>query len=163
MQRHSVILVIMSGLVAAGLVLSAWGTEVLLEDLAKGEGIVRDDSALEVAVFMESRNGIFVVEVLEMSPGIIHAAIIDPDGNTIASEQVDMDVYEGYFDADVSGNYTLAIFSTDAEGRIAAGYIGPEPDASKRTMAFVSMYVLIIGLAGMLATIIYAIVAKRRR
>lgn len=162
MQKHSAILVVMGGLVAGGMGLSVWGNEVLFEEFAKAEGRIGAGQALEVGVAMERQSGVFAVEVIEMAPGTVHATVTDPDGNEILRERVDGEAYEGYFDAGIAGNYTLTVHSSDREERLAAGYIGPEPDAAKRSIAFVSVYILVIGLAGMLISIAYAAIARRR-
>ncbi len=164
MQKSSVLLVIMGGLVAGGMALSVLGNEVLFEDFAKNEGRIGTGDRLEVQVPMEqSESGVFAVEVLELRQDTIYAAISDPSGNQILREAVDREAYEGYFDVSMSGNYTLMVDNSDREEKLIAGYIGPEPDASKRTIAFVSIYMLVIGLVGMLAAVVFAIVAKRRR
>ncbi len=164
MQKSSISLVIMGGLVAGGLGLSVLGNEVLFEDFAKNEGVIGAGDRLEVRVSMErSEGGVFAVEVPGLRQDTIHAAVNDPGGNQILRESVDREAYEGYFEVSVPGNYTLVIESSDREERLVAGYIGPEPDASKRTIAFVSIYMLVIGLAGMAAAVIFAIVTKRRR
>jgi len=163
MQRSSVLLVIMGGLVAGGLALSVWGNEVLFEDFAKKESKIGTNEALEVQVAMEeSQNGVFAVEVLELRQNTIHATVSDPNGGQVLRETVDKEAYEGHFDVGVSGNYTLTIENSGQEKKFVAGYLGPEPDASKRTLAFVSIYVLIVGLIGMFVAVIYA-VARRRR
>jgi len=164
MQKSSVLLVAMGGLVAGGLALSVWGNEALFEDFAKNEGRIGAGGALEVRAAMEeSQSGVFAVEVLELRHGTIHATVSDPDGGRILMELVDKEAYEGYFDVGVSGNYTLVIGNSGQEEKLVAGYLGPEPDASKRTLAFVSVYVLVVGLIGMLVAVIYAAVARRRR
>ena len=164
MQKSSIFLVIMGGLIAGGLALSVWGNEVLFEDFVKDEKQVGIDESLSVQVSLEeSQNGVFAVNVLELKQNTIYATVTDPHGNQILRELIDKEAYEGYFDINITGNYTLTIDNSDQEEKFMAGYIGPEPDASKRTIAFVSIYILIIGLIGMLIVVIYAIVTRKRR
>ena len=154
----------MGGLIAGGLGLSVLGNEVLFEDFAKNESKVGIEDNLEVQVTLEeSQKGVFAVEVLELKPDTIYATIYDPNQNQVLMELIDKEAYEGYFDVNMSGNYTLKVENSDQEEKFIAGYIGPEPDASKRTIAFVSIYLLIIGLIGMLVAVIYAIATRKRR
>jgi len=164
MQRSSVVLVLMGGLIAGGMALSVWGNQALFEDFAKGEGSVGAGESLSVQVPLdESQSGVFAVEVLELRQGTIRATVTDPHGSQILAEQVDGEAYEGYFEIGVAGNYTLRVDNSDRVEKLIAGYIGPEPDASKRAVAFASIYILVIGLVGMTAAVIYALVARRRR
>jgi len=164
MQKSSVLLAVMGGLVAGGLALSVWGNEVLFEDFAKNEGKIGMNGALEVQAAMEeSQNGVFAVEVLELRQNTIHATVSDPNGGQVLREVVDKEAYEGYFDVGISGNYTLVIDNSGQEEKLVAGYLGPAHEASKRALAFVSVYVLVVGLIGMFVAVIYAAVARRRR
>lgn len=166
MQKSSVILVVMGGLVAGGLAMSAWGNHVLFEDFERGDGAVGAGKSLSVQVQMDGeRGGVFAVEVIGSGEegDVLHATVTDPRGDGVAMDRIAGDVHEGYFDADTAGRYTLTVESSGGQERTAAGYIGPEPDAPKRAVAFVSIYILIVGLAGMLAAIVYAAASKRRR
>src|SRR3989338_4210468 len=42
------------------------------------------------------------------------------------------------------------------------GVIGPEPDAGKKSLGFISLYILIIGLIGMVGVAIYAIKNRKK-
>ena len=164
MQKQSAVMVIMGVLVVAGLALSVWGDQILFEDFAKGEGRIGAGEGLSARVEMdESQSGVFAVEVLELEQDAIHATVTDPHGNQILRKLIAKNAHEGYFDTGVGGTYTLAIDNSGQADAIVAGYIGPEPDASKRTVAFVSIYILIVGLAGMPIAIVYAAVTRKRR
>ena len=155
-------LLIAGGLIIGGLALSIWGNQVIFEDFVKKENNVSSGEKMIVeATMKESEKGVFAVEVLGLKKETIFVIVKDPFGNQISQETVDQEAFEGYFDADTSGNYTLIVENLDESDMFIAGYIGPEPDASKRTIAFVSIYVLVIGLISIVIAIIYAI-AKRK-
>jgi hypothetical protein len=40
--------------------------------------------------------------------------------------------------------------------------IGPEPDAGKKSLGFISLYILIVGLIGMVGVAIYAIKNRKK-
>ena len=42
------------------------------------------------------------------------------------------------------------------------GVIGPEPDAGKRSLGFISLYILVIGLIGMLIVAVYIVINRKK-
>ncbi len=80
----------------------------------------------------------------------------------IESHSINEEDFEGQFKIATSGIYKLVIENiSDKEVRIF-GVIGPEPDAGKKSLGFISLYVLIIGLIGMIIVPIYAIKNRKR-
>jgi hypothetical protein len=51
----------------------------------------------------------------------------------------------------------MSTFNFEMATLVQALVIGPEPDAGKKSLGFISLYVLIIGLIGMIIVPIYAI------
>lgn len=170
MHKSSVILVAMGGLVAGGLAMSMWGNQVLFDDFTKVDGMVGADQGLSVQVQMDgSRDGVFVVEMIGLEAGggdvgEAYATVTDPGGAVLVMDPIRNGIHEGYFEVGMAGGYTLAIEYSGLQDEVTAvGYVGPQPEAEKRTIAFVSAYVLVIGLAGMLAAVAYAVISKRRQ
>ena len=164
MQRSSVFLLSMGFLIIAGLALSVAGNQIIFEELEKNESKIAVGQKILVQKDMsEGQGGVFAVGVLGMGSGsVVYASVEDPFGVQIIREQVDKETYEGYFEATMSGNYTLTIENAGDEEKFVTGYIGPEPDASKQTLAFVSIYILFIGLIGMIVAVIYAVIKRRK-
>lgn len=160
MQKSSLLLLLAGGLIIGGLGLSVWGNQIIFEDFIKKEGSIAPGESMMVEATMEE-SGVFAVEVLGSDEGEIFVSIKDPNGNSISQDTVKQKVFEGYFDVDVFGNYTLIIENQGRDDVLVAGYIGPEPDASKRTIAFLSIYVLIVGLVGIVIAIIYSVVKRK--
>ena len=164
MRRIPALLAGMGALAVGGLALSAWGNQLLFEDLAGERGEIGAGGSLAVKSHMgQSQKGVFAVEVADPDPGVIRATVSGPGGGRIAEEAVDGGAFEGYFDAGAGGEYTLTVENAGGGAKRVAGYIGPEPDASKRAVAFVSMYVLVVGLVGMPAAAAYAVITRKRR
>ena len=65
------------------------------------------------------------------------------------------------FDIRNSGTYQLIIESQSLENNQAFGAIGPLPDAGKKSLGFISLYILVIGMAGLVISGILAI--KKRK
>ncbi len=162
MQKSSVLFLLAGGLIIGGLALSVWGNQVIFEDFVKDEGIIVSGEEIRVSTAMKvSEQGIFAVDVLQLKEDSIFVTVIDPFENQIVQQMANQETFEGYFDVNTAGNYTLVITNSDEEDAFVAGYIGPEPDALKRSIAFVSIYVLIVGLVSIVIVIVYAIVKRK--
>lgn len=165
MQKSSILLIIVGGLVGIGIVLSFYGNQVIFEDLAKAEGDVRFGENLEVTIELdelENKKGIYAIQILNFREGLFSASVYDPLGIEIESNSINEEVFEGSFDVISSGTYQLVIKSTDQEETRILGVIGPEPDAGAKSLGFISLYILIIGVIGMAGVGIYAIKNRRR-
>lgn len=165
MQKSNVLLVIVGGLVATGIVLSFFGNQVIFEDLAKAEGDVKLESQLEVSIDLDesnNKNGIYAVQIFNFKEGVFTASVNDPSGIEIVSQPINKEVFEGKFDIDSSGTYVLIIKSNLQEESKVYGVIGPEPDAAVKSIGFISLYILVIGLIGMAGVAIYAIKNRKK-
>lgn len=164
MQKATVLLVAISGVVGLGIILSFYGNQVLFEDLAKGEGSVKTGEDLIVPAELErsdSQRGVYAVQIVEYKEGIsVH--ILDPYDIGIDSKVMDGDLFEGEFEVEADGVYKLVVKNDSSSPVKVFGAIGPEPDAGAKSLGFVSLYVLVIGLIGMVGVGIFA-VRKRKR
>jgi len=163
MQKTGILFVIVGGIVCTGIILSFYGNQVIFEDLIKGEGQIKIGESLTIPAEIdnkETQNGIYAIQIMD-SKGV-KAKILDPSDMEIESHSINEEDFEGQFKIATSGIYKLVIENTsDKEVRIF-GVIGPEPDAGKKSLGFISLYVLIIGLIGMIIVPIYAIKNRKR-
>ena len=163
MQRTGILFVIVGGIVCAGVVLSFYGNQVIFEDLIKGEGQIKVGESLTIPAELnntEPQNGIYAIQIMD-SKGV-KAKILDPFDVEIESQSISEEDFEGQFKIMTSGTYKLVIENiSDKEVKIF-GVIGPEPDAGKKSLGFISLYVLIIGLIGIVVVPIYAIKNRKR-
>ena len=163
MQKTGILFVIVGGIVCTGIILSFYGNQVIFEDLIKGEGQIKIGESLTIPAEIdnkETQNGIYAIQIMD-SKGV-KAKILDPSDVEIESQSINEEDFEGQFKIATSGIYKLVIENTnDKEVRIF-GVIGPEPDAGKKSLGFISLYVLIIGLIGMIIVPIYAIKNRKR-
>ena len=164
MQRSGILFVIVGSIVGVGIILSFYGNQVIFEDLIKGEGQVKFGENLIIPVELdntETQTGIYAVQIINFKEGIT-AKILDPFDKEIESQLIDEEVFEGRFNIVVSGIYKLVIENTDEKEIKIFGVIGPEPDAGKKSLGFISLYILIIGLIGMVGVVIYAIKNRKK-
>ena len=164
MQKSGILFVIVGSIVGVGIILSFYGNQVIFEDLNKGEGQVKFAENLIIPVELdntETQTGIYAVQIINFKEGIT-AKILDPFDKEIESRLIDKEVFEGRFNIAVSGIYKLVIENTDEKEIKVFGVIGPEPDAGKKSLGFISLYILIIGLIGMAGVAIYAIKNRKK-
>jgi len=164
MQKSGILFVIVGSIVGVGIILSFYGNQVIFEDLNKGEGQVKFGENLIIPVELDNteiQTGIYAVQIINFKEGIT-AKILDPFDKEIESQLIDEEVFEGRFNIAVSGIYKLVIENTDEKEIKVFGVIGPEPDAGKKSLGFISLYILIIGLIGMVGVAIYAIKNRKK-
>lgn len=162
MQRTGILFVIVGGIVCTGIILSFYGNQVIFEDLIKGEGQIKVGENLTIPAELdnETQNGIYAIQIID-SKGV-KAKILDPFDVEIESQSINEEDFEGQFKITTSGTYKLVIENTNDKEIKIFGVIGPEPDAGKKSLGFISLYVLIIGLIGMIIVPIYAIKNRKK-
>lgn len=164
MQKASVLLLAAGGVLVLGIMLSFYGNQVLFEDLARGEGGVRAGEDLVVPVELERSDsgGIYAVQVVDYGGEEISAHVLDPYGAEIESELIDGELFEGRFAVGAGGVYELVVKNGGPDPVKIFGVVGPEPDAGAKSLGFVSLYVLVIGLLGMAGVGVFAIRNRKR-
>ncbi len=164
MQKSGILFVIVGSIVGVGIILSFYGNQVIFEDLNKGEGQVKFGENLIIPVELDNtktQTGIYAIQIINFKEGIT-AKILDPFDKEIESQLIDEEVFEGRFNIAVSGIYKLVIENINEKEIKIFGVIGPEPDAGKKSLGFISLYILIIGLIGMAGVAIYAIKNRKK-
>ena len=164
MKKSGIALVASGALIGIGIILSFYGNYIIFEDLAKTNGIVNMESDLVLEVDLDntkSKTGIFAVQIIDFKDQTISISIIDPQNNVIETKTINEEAYEGIFDLESSGTYKLVVEKTDNELTVS-GVIGPEPDEWKRSLAFVSLYILVIGLIGMAMVAILIVINRKK-
>lgn len=165
MQKMGIFVIIVVATVAVGIGLSFYGNQIVFEDLTTEVGTISLGKEFKVSSEIErdSIRGIYAVEVIDFDENIIvNAKIFDPYNSLIESEEITEQRFEEKFDLTDEGTYQLVLeTSTDEEIQVF-GVIGPEPDPGKKSIGFISLYILIIGLVGMSIIAVYAIKNRRK-
>lgn len=165
MNKSGIMLAGSGAAIIAGLVLVAAGNQIILEGVVQGEGGVGVGNPLVVQGMFDSDDaqtgGVFAVQVMEFEEGSFHARVIDPHGIEIISEGIDRDTIEMEFDVTDVGEYKLVVEGTGSVQTHVFGAIGPLPDAGKKALGFVSVYVLAAGMAGLIGGGAYAVWKRR--
>ena len=164
MKKSGIFLAVVGGLMGIGIILSFYGNYVIFEDLIQGDGDVGSGQDLIVEVELdhtETQTGIYAVQIIDFERATITASILDPFNTLIESQSINEEASEGLFDVATSGTYKLLIENRGEQVKIF-GVIGPEPDAGKRSLGFISLYILVIGLIGMLVVTVYIVINRKK-
>jgi hypothetical protein len=163
-KKSGIFLVVVGALTGIGIILSFYGNSLIFEDLIQKDGDVGVGQDLIVEVELDTtkaQTGIYAVQIIEFEGATVTASILDPFNNVVESQSINQEAYEGLFDVSTSGTYQLLIENTGEQLKIF-GVIGPEPDSWVRTLGFISMYILIMGLIGMFIVTVYLVIKRKK-
>lgn len=165
-MKKSTITVIASGaLIVIGMILLVIGSQVILEGVIQGNGIVNSNQELVISGEFDSQKtveGVFAVQIMQFKENSLFVKVIDPLENQIASQEIIEENTEKEFDILETGMYQLIIQSESNEDTQVFGAIGPLPDAGKKSLSFISLYVLIVGMIGLVGSGIYKIKSGKK-
>ncbi len=136
------------------------GNQVILEGVSQGNGKVSTSQTLTISVDFVSQEtpiGVFAVQIMEFRDNTFSAKVLDPFDSEIISQTINEETIEKGFDVLETGTYKLIIESTSDEETQMFAAIGPLPDTGKKSLGFISVYVLVIGMIGLVAAGIYGI------
>jgi len=125
---------------------------------------VNSSQTLTISVDFDSQEtsiGVFAVQIMEFKDNIFSAKVLDPFGSEIIFQTINEETIEEEFDVIETGTYKLIIESTSNEETIVFAAIGPLPDAGKKSLGFISVYILVIGMGGIVVVGIYGVKKKR--
>lgn len=163
MQKSALVLVISGVLVVLGLVLLVIGNQVILEEVSQNNGLINSNQPLVISGNFNSddEEGILAIQLVEYQENMFSVQVLDPFGTEIFFESIKEDTIEREFDITSQGMYKLIIQSSNVDETQVFGAIGPVPDAGKKSLGFISLYVLMIGLVGLAISGIFSI--KKRK
>ena len=164
MKKSGTFLAIVGGLIGIGIILSVYGNSLMFEDLSQGNGDVGSGQDLKIKSLidhLETQKGLYVVQIINFESTEVTASILDPFNTEIESHSINEESYQGSFDVPTSGNYTLLIENNGEQIKIF-GVIGPEPDAWKKSLDFISFTILAAGLIGMIGLTVYIIIKRKK-
>ncbi|NND85736.1 MAG: hypothetical protein HKM23_00070 [Nitrosopumilus sp.] len=166
MQKSGIIVVASGVLIVLGLVLLVIGNQIILEGVSQGNGKVRSSQEIVISTDFNSQDtsiGVFAVQIMDFKDNTFTAKILDPSDIEIVSQRIDSETLEKEFEILESGIYKLIIQSSDFEETQVFGAIGPFPDAGKKILGFISIYVLIIGMGGLVVVAVIGIKNKKNQ
>ncbi len=165
MQKSGIMIIVSGVLILTGLILLVVGNQNILEGVSQGNGKVSSSQTLSISVEFDSQEtsiGVFAVQIMEFKDNTFSAKVLDPFDNEIISQTINEETIEKEFDVLETGTYKLIIESTNNEEPIVFAAIGPLPDTGKKSIDFISVYILAIGMAGLVGVTIYGIKNRKR-
>ena len=165
MQKSGIILIVSGVLIVIGLVLLTLGNQIVLEGVSQGNGFVNATQSLIVSGnfnIQETSVGVYAIQLMSFKDNSFSARILDPDNNEIFFETISEETVENQFDITGNGDYKLILESIGNEESQVFGAVGPLPDAGKKSLGFISIYVLVVGMIGLIGAGIYEVKNRRR-
>ena len=153
-----------AALIVIGLILLVLGNQIILEGVSQGNEKVSSSQTLAISVDFDSQEtsiGVFAVQIMEFKDNTVSAKVLDPFDSEIITQTINEQTIEKEFNVLETGTYKLIIESTGDEEIHVFAAIGPLPDAGKKSLGFISVYVLVIGMVGLVVVGIYGV--KNRR
>jgi len=163
-QKFGIMLIGATSLIVIGLILLVVGNQIILGGISQGDGKVSTSQTLTISGDFDSQEtsiGVFAVQIMEFKDNTFSAKVLDPFDSEIIFQTINEKTIEKEFDFLESGTYKLIIESTSNEETIVFAAIGPLPDAGKKLIGIISVYVLVIGMGGLVVAGIYGV--KNRR
>lgn len=152
MQKSGLIIVGSGATIVIGLVLLAFGNQVILDGVSQEDGRISINQDITISTNIDSKKtsmGIFAVQVMNIKENVFSAKVLDPLDIEIISLKVNEETIEEKFDVVESGIYKLVIQSSIEEESHVYGAIGPLPDEGKKSLSFISIVIVIIGMIGL--------------
>jgi len=163
-QKFGIMLVGSASLIVIGLILLVLGNQIILEGVSQGNEKMSSSQTLTISVDFDSQEtsiGVFAVQIMEFKDNIFSAKVLDPFDSEIIFQSINEETIEKEFDVLETGTHKLIIESTSNEETIVFAAIGPLPDAGKKSLGLISVYILVSGMVGLVVTGIYGV--KKRR
>ena len=167
MNRPLVFLLIVGALIAGGIILSFYGSQLTTQNIIVKEESILPDSPVEVSIELDpsiGETGVFAVVVIEnFEEDSISVSVIDPIGSQIISKIAEKESTEELFDITSVGTYKLEIKNSGIkESKVVVG-LGYMPDAVTQLIGIIGSSLLIVGLIGIVGIVIYSIQNRQKK
>jgi hypothetical protein len=165
MQKIGLMVVVSGALIVIGLILLALGNQMILDEINQGNGIVSTNQDMVISADIDSQEtsiGIFAIQVMSIEENILSVKILDPLDIEISSADIYEETTEKTFNILETGEYKLVIQSTSNEEIQVFGAIGPLPDENKKSLSYISVAVLIIGMIVLIGSTILKIKNRKQ-
>jgi hypothetical protein len=166
MQKSPIFLVIVSSLIAIGIILSFYGAQLTTQNLIVREEKLVPGSSFEIMAELDlskGETGVYGILVENFKTNAISVTVIDPLGNQIIANTIDKESTEERFKIDSSGTYKLVIENSGLEETQIVAGVGHMPDNSAISVGITGFYILIVGLIGIAGIGIYALRNRRKQ
>ncbi len=158
---------IVGALIAAGIILSFYGTQLTTQNIIVKEENILPDSAVQVSIELDpsvGETGVFAVVVLEnFEEGTISVSVFDPLGSQIISKIAEKESTEERFEITSGGTYKLEIKNSGLEESKVVVGLGYMPDEATQLIGVMGSSLLIVGLIGIVGIGVYSIRNRQKK
>lgn len=167
MKKPLVVFVIGGFLIIIGIILSIYGSGLIIDKLASQEGKLGIGMSIEISKELDptiNENGVFVVQIANFGKqNQLKATVFDPSGTVLISKIIDRDSVQEIFKIPMLGTYKLVVENI-GEGEVEVmGVLGSLPQDESLTVGIFGFIVIIVGLAGLIVGIIYFIKIRNKK
>jgi len=166
MNRPLVFLLIVGALIAGGIILSFYGSQLTTQNIIVKEENIFPNSAVEVSVELDpsvGETGVFAVLLENFEENAISISVFDPLGSKIISKIVEKESTEERFEIISGGKYMLEIQNSGLEESKVIVGLGYMPDAATLSIGIIGFILLIVGLIGIVGIGIYSIRSRQKK
>jgi len=166
MDRPLVFLLIVGALIAGGIILSFYGSQLTTQNIIVTEENILPDSAVEVSIELDpsvGETGVFAVLLENFEENAISVSVFDPFGSQIISKIAEKESTEERFEITSGGNYKLKIHNSGLEESKVVVGLGYMPDAGTLSIGIIGFILLIVGLIGIVGIGIYSIRSRQKK
>lgn len=160
MERPLIFLMMVVGILAAGIILSFYGAQLTTQDIIVKEESIVPGNTVELSTELDpeiSETGVYAVLLEKYEEEAISISVYDPFDSEIISSIAEKESNEERFEIVSSGTYKLEIENSGLEdAKIVAG-LGYMPDSSTLSVGITGFFLLIVGLVGIVGIGFYAV------
>ncbi|MFY9300701.1 MAG: hypothetical protein WAO91_05880 [Candidatus Nitrosotenuis sp.] len=164
MKKGHTILLLGGAMVAAGMVISYFGSTLATQDLAVLEGRPADGSSIEITKDLDPARtavGAFVIRAESFEGGTLRATVYDPSGAPIASKTIDGVSTEEQFEISTKGMYKLVLENSGSEASVIIG-LTHMPEKSVLALNVLGQGIIVSGFVGLGIAVVYLIKDRKK-
>ena len=166
MEKPLIFLMMVVGILAAGIILSFVGAQMTTQDIIVKEESIVPGSTVDVSIELDpnvSETGVYAVLLENYEEDSILISVYDSFGSEIISTIAESESTEERFEIISSGIYKLEIENSGLEeSQIIAG-LGYMPNASTLSVGITGFFLVIVGLIGIVGIGVYLVKSRKKR
>lgn len=161
-----ILLVIGGFLIIIGIGLSVYGSQLIIENLVTEEKRLGMGTSMELSKELDpliNKNGVYVLQITDFKEeSRLHTSIYDPSDQVVVSKSIEYNPFQDNFTILTAGTYKLLIENTGEKELEVTAVLGYLPEGQSLTVSIFGFIVIIMGLIGAGAGIIYFIKSRGR-
>jgi len=165
-KKPAMLLVIGGFLIVIGIGLSVYGSQLIVENLVTEEKRLGMGTSMELSKELDpsiNENGVYVLQIADFKEGSrLQTSVYDPSDMVIVSKAIEHYPFQDNFTISTAGTYKLLIGNTGERELEVTAVLGYLPQGQSLTISIFGFVIIIIGLIGLGAGIIYFIRSRDR-